>query len=204
MQVLIENPFAPMKTMPFGLLPTFWSEKVFYMGSTFSMSSLMSLTESGGLSPYAVVDARVSLLISILNKGTSVYAHNLGALGVVVTHFDSLTVTHHEDTKKVNGYMKEYIPPKGIVVSPELPQYDQVIAFGDTEIIQYLWEKVKVGGFYILGSITDQLSVSLPPESFEAVKDHWPCGEATEFGWRFQEENLGLKDFQMVKLKKLR
>lgn len=204
MQVLIENPYAPLKHRPLGLVPSFWSENAFYIGNHFSMGSLMEESTRFNLSPFAVLDARVAFLLGQVNKGTSILARNIGPLAVVVAHFDSLSVTHNEDRKKVDSYLKEYLPPKEVKVSPELDHYDQIVVFGECDIQDHLWEKLKVGGYYILASYSEGLQISKPGTDFEAMGKIWPHGEATEFGWKFTEEELGLFGFEFCKLKKLK
>lgn len=204
MQVLVENPYSPLDARPLGLSPSFWSPSTYYFSPHFSMGNLMSESIKLGLSPYVVVDARVALFLSQLTKGTSVYTRNLGALGVVVAQFVSLSVTHNEDSKKVANYLKEYITPKEMIIAPDLALYDQVVIFGECDIQDHLWEKLKVGGYYLLASYSEGLQITRKKEEYAVVKMSWPQGKETEFGWRFDEEELGLFGFEFTKLKKLK
>lgn len=200
MQVLIENPNAPFLNKPKVLIPSFWSPSMFFMGPEFSMTSLIDLSDPLGLSPFLSVDVKVAFLISQIESGVSVFAKNMGALGVVALQFSSTTVSHHEDRKRLEQYYREYLPAGKRVIAPEFDEYDQVVVFGESKINPDLWSKLKIGGHYIFGAIE---KLEFPAESFfEAKGKLWPFGEATEFGWRFQEETLGLPEFEFAKLQK--
>jgi hypothetical protein len=199
MQVLVKNPFAialPAKNV----IPSFWSDECLYMEPTFSMTSLMELTDPLGLSPFLVVDARVGFCLYMLKKGRALYTRNAGALGALGAHIVSESaITHNEDPKKFDQYAKEYLPhavetPKGL--------YDQILCFNSKTIDPILWNKLEVGGFYILATIEGSLTIK-PPGKFEAFGKLWPKGMSTEFGWKFNEENIGLNGLEVAKIKKL-
>ncbi|WP_408095483.1 hypothetical protein ACJVC5_10610 [Peredibacter sp. HCB2-198] len=199
MQVLIENPQATIKNKPKSLLPSFWSSSMFYMGPTFSMTSLFDLSDPLGLSPFVSVDAKIAFMVALLDKGGAVLARNMGALGVVAIQFSAETVTQNEDPKKITNYYQEYFSSE--VNNPDLASYDQIIVFGVSNVIPELWKKLKPGGHYIFGT---EGSLEYPnPKTFEAIGTLWPEGEATEFGWKFNSEELGLVNFEVAKIKKL-
>lgn len=202
MQVLVENPYAPLRERPTELLESFWSETTYYMTPMFSITSLLSQSDVVGLSPYALVDARVAIMISRLNPAESAFTKNVGALGMTVVAFHSSCVGSEERRADVAKYFKEYLPQERIpVIGAQL--YDQIIVYDETEIDLELWKKLKVGGHYIFGSSKGPLSYSIPPKHFDAIGVLYPYGEATEFGWKFEEDELGLKGFEFSKLKKL-
>lgn len=165
------------------------------MGPVFSMSSLMSLTDTLGLSPYFVLDPKSAFLISRLDKG-SVYIHGTGALAAVAA-MARTGRGFFQDGKKLDDYIKEYLPFNPL---HEDEEYEQILSFGHNKIDPSLWKKLKKGGFYILGA---QEKLDLTGFQFEAFGKLWPVGEATEFGWRFDSEESGLTKFETAKLKKL-
>lgn len=201
MQVLLKNPLAVVKVKDLDLLPSFWSEECWFMGPRFSMSSLMEATDPLGLSPYLVVNAQVALLLSLLDKKETTLVQNLGPLGSVgVFLFTEGALIYREDESKVKQYLEEYVGADFSL--PEVQSFpDQMIVYGENTIRMELWDKLQVGGTLILGSSRPiMLDSSL---NFEAVGKLYPLGEATEFGWRFDEENLGLEKFEIVKVRKL-
>lgn len=199
MQVLVKNPYAvalPAKNVT----PSFWSDDCLYMQNTFSMTSLMELTDPLGLSPFLVVDARVGFSINLLKKGRSLLTRNIGALGAIGAHIISQSaITHHEDPKKFDQYVKEYLPHK---VESGTEPYDQILCFNSKTIDPVYWNKLEVGGFYILATTEGSLTIK-PPGKFEAFGKIWPKGMSTEFGWKFTEENIGLQGLEIAKIKKL-
>lgn len=199
MQVLVKNPYAvalPAKNVS----QSFWSDDCLYMAPEFSMTSLMELTDPLGLSPFLVVDARVGFTLNLLKKGRSLLTRNVGALGAIGAHIISQSaITHHEDPKKFDLYAKEYLPHK---VDAGTEPYDQILCFNSKAIDPVFWKKLEVGGFYILATTEGSLSIN-PPGKFEAFGKIWPKGMATEFGWKFKEENLGLQGLEIAKIKKL-
>lgn len=199
MQVLVKNPNASPITAP-GLTPSFWSEEVLFMGPMFSMTSLMELSDPLGLSPFLVIDAKIAFLLSLMNKGQSLYARKIGALGVVAAHIISgAGLTHHEEHKKVERYSSEYLKHS---IPAAVAPYDQVVVFGETSVDPELWKQLKTGGTYIFGSTSVPMFVN-PPGTFDALGKLWPEGLATEFGWRFNDDQWGLCDLEVYKLKKL-
>jgi hypothetical protein len=199
MQVLVKNPHAPA-IHPNGVINSFWSEDCLYMDATFSMTSLMQLSDPVGFSPFLVLDARVAFSIFQLNIGSSLYTRQLGTLGVIGAHLVSNSlVTHEEDKKKFDQYSKEYLPENIETVSSS---FDQILTFNAREIDQDLWDKLKVGGTYIVASSRGAVSVNVRGK-FEAFGKLWPVGEATEFGWKFNNNEWGLEDFEICKLQKL-
>lgn len=164
------------------------------------MTSLMELTDPLGLSPFLVVDARVGFTLYMLNKGRALYTRNAGALGALGAHIISgAAVTHNEDPKKFDQYAKEYLPhPVEVASEP----YDQILCFNSKTIDPVLWNKLEVGGFYILATTESSLTIN-PPGKFEAFGKIHPKGMPTEFGWKFSEENIGLLGLEVAKIKKL-
>jgi len=162
------------------------------------MSSLMLLDE-GTLSPYLVLNSQVALLLSLLDKRSPTKVFGLGPLGTVgASLLSGDLVIHEENSPKVEEYLKEYygtIPERS-----SQGKLQQVLAFNETSIRSSLWEELEVGGIYIIGSGEPiQLDKTL---SFEALGRSFPVGEHTEFGHRFDDESLGLNNFEVVKIKK--
>ncbi|WPU66444.1 hypothetical protein [Peredibacter starrii] len=200
MQVLIENPDAKLKAKPKTLLPSFWSPSMFYMGPTFSMTSLFDLSDPLGLSPFVSVDAKIAFLIGQIDSEGAVYAKNMGALGVVGLQFISRSVTHAEDPKKILDYYREYFS-SGTEINPDVNSFDHVVVFGEARVVPELWQKLKSGGTYIFGA-TEPL-IFPDPALFEAKGNLWPVGESTEFGWKFNNDELGLSQFEFGRIQKL-
>lgn len=197
MEVLVKNPFA-QEINPADVSTSFWSSDCLYMGSRFSFSSLFGQTDPLSYSPFLVLDARIAFIISQAEK-TDAYCRGLGALGTIgVTVQTRSCVGHNEDKDKFQNYVKEYLPDDP---SKNWQGYNQIITFGENRVDPALWNRLKVGGFYLMGAEAP-LSIQ-PGSSFEAFGKLWPVGEATEFGWLFQEEKWGLKNFEFAKIKKL-
>ncbi len=199
MKVFLKNPWAKKSDLNGSdLVPSFWSNFCYYPGPRFSMSSLMLLDEQT-LSPFLVLNSQVALLLSLLDKRSPTKVFGLGPLGTVGAGLLSGDlVIHEENSPKVEEYLKEYY---GTI--PEISsqgKLQQVLAFNETTIRSNLWEELEVGGIYIIGSNEPiQLDKTL---SFEALGRSFPVGEHTEFGHRFDDENLGLNNFEIVKIKK--
>jgi hypothetical protein len=87
----------------------------------------------------------------------------------------------------------------GIPAPQGLP--DQMIIFGEHSIRKNLWEKLEVGGTFILGATQQKITID-PAYDFEAFGSLYPVGEATEFGWRINDENIGMEWFEVLKVKK--
>ncbi len=197
MQVLVKNSFAQEIELK-GTHESFWDPNVFYVDETFSISDLINLSDPLGFSPYYFLDPRVAFLISQLHKGGELFARGLGPVGTVATMGAVQKVMHTEDPQKVSRVIEEYLPHSNV---QNLSNYDQVIVFGENKVDEILWKKLRVGGFYLIGSI--QGSIEHPKEAFEAFGKLWPMGIPTEFGWRFQDSLSGLNEFELMKIKKL-
>lgn len=199
MQVFLKNPKVKSDLNASDLIPSFWSEESFYPGPRFSMISLMLLDQEE-LSPYLVLNAQVALLLSLLDKKVPTKVFNLGPLATVgASLLVGEMVIHEENSPKLQEYYKEYFGEIPIDVSST--GLKQVLVFNESTIRAHLWKELEVGGTYILGS-TEGIQID-PSLSFESLGRPYPVGEKTEFGHRFQEENLGLLNFEVVKIKKL-
>lgn len=204
MQVLVKNHLALSKVEPQNVIESFWSEKCLYLGANFSMSLLMDLSDPVSLSPFLVLDAKVAFLISQLNPVATTYARQLGPLGLIGAHLmTNSKFIHEEDPKKIGRYLDEYLPKSQQDIVSGEEKYDQVVVFGESVVKPELWNKLKVGGFYILASDKAPITIDLSYEEFEAFGKRWPYGQPTEFGWRFKEEEWGLKDYEFAKIRKL-
>ncbi len=204
MQVLVKNPFSPSKPEAKNVIESFWSPDCLYLGAAFSMSSLMDPSEEVGLSPFLVLDAKIAFLISHLNPVQTTYARQLGPLGIVGAHIKTGSkFIHEEDQKKVSRYLDEYLPKDNQGLVSQAEKYDQVVVYGENTINQVLWKKLEIGGYYLLATDKSGIKIDLNHEEFEAFGKLWPFGEATEFGWRFTEEEWGLNPYEFAKIKKL-
>lgn len=202
MQVLVKNPQAQIDLKDLDIIQSFWSKDCYYMGPRFSMSSLMEATDPLGLSPYLILNAQIAYLLSLLDPKATTLTQNLGPLGTVGAFlFTGKSIIHREDEIKVAKYLKEYVPKdSGSIPAPQgLP--DQMIIFGEHSIRKNLWDKLEVGGTFILGATQHKISID-PAYDFEAFGSLYPVGEATEFGWRINDENIGMEWFEVVKVKK--
>lgn len=171
---------------------------VLFMGPAFSMSSLMELSDPLGQSPFLVIDSKIAFMVSELKQVRSLYAKNIGALGVIAAHiFSGADITHTEDQKKIDSYVKEYLSAP---FKKADGLYDEVLVFNESSIDPELWKNLKVGGFYLIGAKSVECN---PPGKFEAFGKLWPTGESLEFGWKFDDEKTGLFDFEFYKIKKL-
>ena len=201
MQVLVKNPLIESQYPLSKVSESFWSEDCLYPEKDFSFSELF-LSGPVGLSPYLFLDAKVALLISLLNSTESLYVKNLGALGAIGAHLYSKAKIETLDSSKISRYLPEYLPKDQQEIFTTRDNYDQVMVFGENSIDRKLWDKLTVGGFYILGGT--KLEIDLDGTHFEAFGKFMPLGEATEFGWKFNGQEIGLDHFEICKLKKLR
>lgn len=197
MQVLVKNKNAEEVVLK-DVIESFWDANCFYPNDDFSVTSLFELSGSLRFSPFYFLDARLAFMISQLEKESSIYVQGLGPLGTVAALGFSGSGFHQEDPVKVRTYVKEYLPSDPIKMNDK---YDLIINFGETSINTEQWKKLKVGGFYLGGSIGGP--INLTRYNFEAFGKIWPFGEATEFGWHFNVAELGLENFYFVKIKKL-
>lgn len=186
MQVLVKNPFAK-QPLDSGLVESYWDPDCFLPGQTFSMSSLVELSDFVGLSPYYFLDSRVALMLSLLNRG-SVFVKGMGPLGSLAAIGRAGTGFTNE---RIDKYVSEYFPSNPL---ERRSSYDQVLVFDEEVIDSELWNLLRPGGFYIYGSMKKRLH---PPEQpFEAFGKLYPVGSPTEFGWKFE-------DLEISKIKKL-
>lgn len=194
MQVLVKNIYCA--DVKHGLNPYFWDSDSFEIGPHFSMSSLLDLTDSLGLSPYFVLDAKLAFMISQLGKG-NIYIRGIGELASTAALMKAGNGYVSGDQERLKKYISEYLPSDPLSVAET---YQQVLTFGETDIDSSLWEKLSPGGFYYLG--TRDSSLKLSAGKFEAFGKLWPSGEPTEFGWRFGKETPELSGFEFAKIKK--
>ena len=139
-------------------------------------------------------------MLYLLKKGESLCTRGMGSLGAIGAHIIAGgALNHSEDSKKIELYAKEYLPHK---LETAVEPYDQVLCFNQKSIDPELWNKLKVGGYYIYASTEGSLSIN-PPGKFEAFGRIWPLGMPTEFGWKFKEDNAGLGGLEFAKIKKL-
>jgi hypothetical protein len=203
MQVLVKNHYAPCQLPLSQVVPSFWLEACLYPTGTFSMSSMMDPRDLLGLSPFLVLDAKVAFAISQLSPSALLYGKNLGPLGTLAAHLLSgCQLLPQEHPQKFARYLKEYLPPDEQQIFSDSRAFDQVISLGENKLDLELWRELPVGGLYLMGG--EKLELELAGGDFEALGKLWPYGEATEFGWQFHEESLGLDNFHFCKLKKLR
>lgn len=164
----------------------------------------MDPTESLGLSPFLVLDAKIAFLISQMETTPITYARNIGPLGLVGAYTKTNSkFIHNEDQIKIDRYVLEYLPKENHDLVTLAQTVDQVIVFGETIVNENLWKKLNVGGWYILATDKGSLKIELDYEEYEAFGKRWPFGESTEFGWKFKEEEWGLLNYEFLKIRKL-
>lgn len=199
MQVLVKNNFGkPIR--PQDVIESFWSDDCLLLGPTFPMTSLLEINDGTGPSPFLVLDAKMAFFIKQLTKSKTLAAKNLGPLATIGAHIVSgAKIAHTEDKKKFIQYVKEFLP-----TNPEVKEtsFDQVIVYGESSINPTLWKKLKVGGHYLLATAQGPLVIN-PTGKFKMIRTTWPKGYETKFGWRFDEEDSGLENFEFTKLRKL-
>lgn len=161
------------------------------------MTSLMDLTNPLGLSPYFVVDAGMAFMISRVEKGR-IYIRGPGELGSTAILMKAGEGFVAGDRNKLRQYIREYLPSDPLV---ESESFEQILTFGENRVDPVLWEKLNPGGFYQLGVKAGPIDLS--GFKFEAFGKLWPWGQATEFGWRFDDETPGLTGFEFARIKKL-
>jgi hypothetical protein len=196
MQVLVKNTNARLHP-PGDLVPSFWDPDIFYMGPTFSISSMMNQSDPVGLAPYFLLDAKTAFVMSLLKKG-QLLTRGLGPLAAVAAFMRAREGFIFEGDQKARTYISEYLPYDPL---KECSLYDQVIAFGESSIDEYLWKKLAPHGTYIIASLRGPLKLN--DHKFDARGRIWPLGEATEWGWKFHHPELGLDNFEIAKLEKL-
>lgn len=197
MQVLVKNSFAQEFKLQ-NIHQCFWDLNSYYMDDNFSMSTLFDVTDSSDLSPFYFLDPRIAFLISQMNLGGDLLIRGFGPVGTVAALGKVQRGMHFEDQVKVKNTIQEYLPKSNIET---LLTYDQVVVFGEQKIDESLWKNLTPGGFYLLGSITGPINVTMDrAEPFGKV---WPVGVPTEIGWKFNDSRSGLIEFEIAKLKKL-
>lgn len=199
MQVLVRNAYgSPVK--PSHVVESFWSEDCLIIGPTFPMTALLELNGDTGLSPFLVLDAKMAFYITLLEKSKTLATKNIGPLATVAAHIKSgAKICHNEDKKKFSQYVKEYLPQ-----NPEAKDtsFDQVMVYNESTINPALWKKLKVGGQYLLASSKEPLTIE-PNGKFKIIRSRWPQGYETKIGWKFDEEESGLENFEFARLKKM-
>ena len=206
MQVLLENPFNPLGSVTDNVTQSFWSDNCLYMDSNFSINAMLKMTDPVGLSPFFILDARIALLISLVSKNSSLLTRGLGPQAVVacLSNFKS-QLEHFENPQLIDKYLAEYFPKSYSININKILRPKQIIIYNEIEIDLKLWEKLDIGGMYILGTTSKSPILNLSPSRFEAIGNLWPVGESTEFGWKFETKNdeLGLNGFEIHRLKKI-
>ena len=203
MQVFVKNPFGASQPKTVGLYESFWSADAYIVTEDFDFSQ--SLVAEGELSPFLAIDMRVSLLVSLLRPGESLGCYGLGAMGVLACYFQTRAAIRHDlAARAFEEVLEEYLPREHqeLIKSPKTP-LDQVLLLGE-EHLREAQANLKVNGKLIIGQLSGAVSFSPHPDDYEAFGSLWPEGEATEFGWRFKEETLGLEGLEFAKFVKRR
>jgi hypothetical protein len=197
MQVLVKNSLVYCDFEALDLVPTFWSPDCYYPGDAFSFASLMDLSVSLRQSPFFFLDARLSFALSALSP-VSTFFQGLGPLGTVAAFSRVSSGNSSEQMSMLTKYFIEYFP--NAPVFSKAP-YQQILTFGEGRVNEELWDQLAVGGFYVLGFL--EKPIEAPKKPYEVFGKLWPWGSPTEFGWFFQENDLGLDNFYFSKFKKL-
>lgn len=169
------------------------------MDENFSFAKLFNLTDPVGLSPFISLDAKRAFLLFQLNKSGPTLVKGMGALGVIGSFLVTRVPIIHKEN--LSSYEEEYLP-RGLSVSVEGNGFNQALVFGENDIDHEIWNALPVGGVYILGG--SKIKNSLSAQSFESLGHLWPLGQSTEFGWEFNKIELGLDNFEFLKLRKLK
>lgn len=197
MQVLVKNSFSQVLTHNH-LHPAFWDELCFYMDEKFSIPQLFESVDPFDLSPYFFLDPRVAFLISQMSLSGDAFIQGLGPVATVAALTKVDRGIHTEDFAKTEKIIQEYLPKSNVT---QLKTFNQIVVFGSNKVDEELWKNLLVGGFYLMGSITGPITV--PHFDFEAFGKLWPIGMPTEIGWKFNDQNSGLVNFEFCKIKKL-
>ena len=197
MQVLVKNPFAPLLKVP-GTFPSFWSPECLMMDQDFSFGKAVELSLVLSYSPFLTLDPKIAFLLSMADQKKT-YARGIGLLGLVGLHFYTRQeILRDQDGKQLDRYVKEYLPASPFKDALDI---EQVVVFDESIIDRDLWDKLPVGGTYVMGFTQGKFNSN--GVSFEAFGKLWPYGEANEFGWQFDEDNWGLGHFKFNKIRKL-
>jgi hypothetical protein len=166
MQVLVKNIHGAY-FKPSNVFESFWSKNCLFLGPTFSMTSLMELTDPTSLSPYLVLDAKIAFYIYQLDLSETLLSKSLGPLGTIGAHLISgAKIFHNEDQKKMERYIKEYLLVSPVETGGVI---EQVIVYNERKIDANLWEKLKIGGNYLIASSKEPLELEIPGK-FTAIK----------------------------------
>ena len=92
--VLARNPEVSDPTQDEGLIPTSWDQFSFWMGENFAFSRSFSSTTPSALSPFFLLEARASFLLSLLDLNSDTYLAGTSELSSLLFFLRSKAVVH--------------------------------------------------------------------------------------------------------------
>ncbi|MBY0517474.1 MAG: hypothetical protein K2P81_11220 [Bacteriovoracaceae bacterium] len=201
MQVLVKNPWANFE-VPKTLDESFWSSNSFYLKKDFSFSSMFELDTD--FSPFLSLDMRMSFISSLPREGQSLSCQGVSALTLIACFFQTKTHIFHDlPEAELTPLLNEYLPADlHHFFSRSQGPTDQVLILNHEPDLLMLNEKLMKKGRLILVSTQGAIAFSPHPKDYEAWGRLWPMGEATEFGWRFTKDCVGLEGLEFSQFNK--
>ena len=92
--VLARNPEVNDPTQDEGLIPTSWDPFSFWMGENFAFSRSFSSTTPSALSPFFLLEARASFLLSLLDLNSDTFLAGTSELSSLLFFLRSKAVVH--------------------------------------------------------------------------------------------------------------
>ncbi len=167
--VLVRNPEVTDPTQGLDLIPTSWDANSFWMGESFSFSGSFSSTSPEALSPFILLEARATFLLSLLDLSSNTYLAGTSELSSLLFILRSKALVHA--TTSFEAHLSEYTQkiPKKI---SETQLFSQMVIWDQSEAAS-LYRLTPHGRVFLAST----LSLPLVPagfsleESFSYEKD---------------------------------
>ena len=124
--VLVRNPEVSDRAQDLGLIPTTWDPASFWMGENFAFSRSFSSTTPSALSPFFLLEARASFLLSLLDLNSDTYLAGTSELSSLLFFLRSKAVVLA--TTSFEAHLGEYTQklPKKIL---ETQLFSQMVSW---------------------------------------------------------------------------
>ncbi len=127
--VLARNPEVNDPTQDEGLIPTSWDPFSFWMGENFAFSRSFSSTTREALSPFFLLEARASFLLSLLDLNSDTFLAGTSELSSLLFFLRSKAVVHA--TTSFESHLGEYTQKVSKKIS-ETQLFSQMVIWDQT------------------------------------------------------------------------
>jgi hypothetical protein len=130
--VLARNPEVSDPAQDEGLIPTSWDPFSFWMGENFAFSRSFSSTTPSALSPFFLLEARASFLLSLLDLNSDTFLAGTSELSSLLFFLRSKAVVHA--TTSFESHLGEYTQKVPRKIS-ETQLFSQMVIWDQPETV---------------------------------------------------------------------